>query len=312
MSILFGSAPGDGNSLGQRKAGYSLSRQETITGWLFVLPVLIGFSIFTFWAIIYSFIISLTSWDLLTAPEFVGMRNFIRVFKDPDFWQCMYNTIFFVVTLVPIVLVLSMTVAIAINQKGIRLVNFFKVSFYMPFVTSTIAISMVWLWIFSPDNGLINTTLNALGIMNPPRWLESLTWAKPALVVMRTWQMLGYYMIMFLAGLQTIPDHLYEAAEVDGATKWEKVRYITVPMLSNTTFFVIIMLIIEAFNVFEAIFVMTEGGPGGSTNTMLYYIYTSAFETYKMGYSSALSWVLFIIIFILTLIQFKFKKKADE
>ncbi|MCL6559099.1 MAG: sugar ABC transporter permease [Firmicutes bacterium] len=218
---------------------------------------------------------------------------------------------YFVIGLVPTVLVLSMLMAVVLNHKTNKFTSFFKVSFYMPCITSTIAVGMVWLWIFSPSNGLVNAILNSLGVINAPNWMESLVWAKPALIVMRVWQMCGYYMIMFLAGLQTIPGTLYEAAEVDGVTKWQKLRYITVPMLSNTTFFVTIMLIIEAFNIFEAIFVMTEGGPAGSTNTMLYYIYTSAFKTYKMGYASSLAWVLFAILFILTLIQFRLRTKKE-
>jgi len=298
--------------LSRNKRRYSLEKQEAITGWLFVLPILAGFSIFTFFAILYSFGISLTRWDLLTSPAYIGFRNYFNVFKDPDFWQCMYNTVYFAAALIPLVLVLSLSVAIAINQKGIRFATYFKVSFYMPFVTSTIAIGMVWMWIFNPDTGLLNTILNSIGIDNPPRWFESVVWAKPAIVIMRCWQMTGYYMIMYLAGLQTIPDNLYEAAEIDGASKWQKTRHITIPLLSNTTFFVLIMLIIDAFNVFEAVYIMTQGGPSGSTNTMLYYIYDQAFSLYRMGYSSALSWVLFLIVFILTLIQFKVRKKAAE
>lgn len=294
------------------RRGLSLAKQEAVTGWLFVLPILTGFSIFTFWAIIYSLGISLTRWDLLTSPVYIGFRNFVSIAGDKYFWQCMYNTVYFTAALVPLVLVFSMAVAVAINQKGLKFVNFFKTSFYMPYVTSTIAISMVWLWIFSPDNGILNIALNGLGIQDPPRWLESLTWAKPALIAMRVWQMAGYYMIIFLAGLQTIPEYLYEAADVDGASGWVKLRHITIPMLSNTTFFAVIMLVIESFNIFEAVFVMTQGGPGGSTNTMMYYIYASAFETYKMGYASALSWVLFLILFTLTLVQFRLRKSAEE
>ncbi|HHV83497.1 MAG TPA: sugar ABC transporter permease [Tepidanaerobacter syntrophicus] len=294
------------------KTHIKLNKQEALTGWLFILPTLIGFCIFTFGSIIYSFIISFTNWDLLSPKKFIGLKNYINVFKDNFFWQCMYNTVYFVIALVPTVLVLSMALAIAVDQRTKRLSNYFKVSFFMPSVTSTVAISMVWLWIFNSDNGIANTLLGYLGVANPPRWLESVVWAKPSLVIMRVWQMCGYYMLLFIAGLQTIPDSLYEAAIVDGASKWQRTRHITIPMLSNTTLFVVIMLVIESFNVFEAVYVMTGGGPGGTTNTMLYYIYTSGFKFYKMGYASALAWILFAILFALTFIQFKARQKREN
>lgn len=294
------------------KIHISLKKQETISGWLFILPILIGFLVFVAGSVIYSLVISLTKWDLLTPPVFIGIQNYVKVFKDESFWQCMYNTVYFVIGLVPSVLILSMLTAIAINQNVNKLTSFFKVSFYIPNITSTIAVSMIWLWILNPTNGLINTLLHLIGITNTPMWLQSVVWAKPALIIMRIWQMCGYYMIMFLAGLQTIPETLYEAAKVDGARKWQKFRYITVPMLSNTTFFVTIMLIIEAFNIFEAVFVMTEGRPAGSTNTLLYYIYYNGFQYYRMGYASALAWILFAILFVLTLIQFRLRKKKEQ
>lgn len=303
MSVFGNASSGPSTS-----AKFSLKKQESITAWLFILPTLIGFSIFTFGSIIYSFFISLTDWDLLTPSKYIGFSNYLEIFKDADFWQCMYNTVYFVVALVPSVLVLSMFIAIIINKRAKSLSNFFRVSFFMPSVTSTVAVSMVWLWMFNPDSGIFNNVLHMVGL-NGPRWLEDPNWAKPALIVMRVWQMCGYYMIMFLAGLQTIPENLYEAAEVDGATKWQKTKNITIPMLANTTFVVAIMLVIEAFNIFEAIFVMTDGGPAGSTNTIMYYIYSSGFKLYRMGYASALAWVFFAILFILTLVQFKFKKE---
>ncbi|MEG0754224.1 MAG: sugar ABC transporter permease [Angelakisella sp.] len=291
-----------------RRKGFSLKRQENITGWCFILPTLIGFSVFTFGSIVYSFYISMTKWDLLTPARFIGFKNYIKIFSDPEFYTCLSNTAYFVVTLVPSVLVLSMILAILINKGAKGFSNFYRSAMFIPSITSTVAISMIWLWILNPDVGIINEILRGIGVMDPPRWLQSTLWAKPALVIMRIWQMCGYYMIMFLAGLQTIPESLYEAAEVDGATKLQKTMKITVPMLSNTTFVVAVMLIIESFNIFVSIFVMTECGPNGSTNTLMYYIYNEGFRMYNMGYASALAWILFIMILIITLIQFKFKK----
>ena len=290
----------------------TMAKREAIAGWLFILPILLGFLVFVVFSIIYSMVISLTKWDLLTPPVFIGLENYAEVFRDERFYQVLYNTVYFVIGIVPTVLILSMLIAIGLNNKVNKMANFFKISFFMPNITSSIAVGMIWLWIFNPTDGLINTILFSLGISNVPQWLQSTTWAKPALIIMRVWQMWGYYMLLFLAGLQTIPQTLYEAAEVDGARKWKKFRYITLPMLSNTTFFVTIMLIIGAFNIFEAIFVMTEGRPAGTTNTLLYYIYYNGFQTYRMGYASALAWILFAILFALTLIQFRLRRKSED
>lgn len=294
-----------------KKKRFTLERQEALTGWLFILPELLGFMVFTFFSIGFSLWISLTKWDLLTPPVFIKLQNYIYLSRDPIFWQCLENTVFYAVTMIPLVMILSLALAITLNQKGLKFATYFKVSSYMPFVTSTIAVGMVWLWIYGPDTGLLNTVLRSWGVVNPPRWLESSVWSKPALVAMMTWKNVGYYMIFYLTGLQTIPQNLYEAAEVDGATKWQKTRYITIPLLSNTTFFVIIMLIIASFNIYEAVFIMTQGGPANSTNTILYYIYDKGFTLYKMGYAASLSWVLFAMVFILTLIEFRLNRNKE-
>jgi multiple sugar transport system permease protein len=291
------------------KSRYTLRRREAITGWLFVMPALLGFAVFTFGSILYSFYLSLTKWELLTSPEFIGLRNYVKLFSDPKFFKFTGNTLYFVVWLVPLVLVISMALAILINRKTKLLTNIYRSSLFLPCITSTVAISLVWMWILNPDTGIINNILRVFGVTDPPRWLESTVWAKPALIVMRVWQMSGYYMIMFLAGLQVIPENLYEAAEVDGATRWQKTVKITIPMLTNTTFVVAVMLVIEAFNIFEAIFVMTEGGPIGSTTTLMYYIYDLGFKRYNMGYASAVAWVFFAMILVVTLIQYAMRKE---
>lgn len=289
----------------------NLAAQEASTAWFFILPALIGLSIFVYGALVYSLYISFTRWDLFTPAKWVGVANYARIFRDESFLQCLYNTIYFVIFIVPLGIVLAMAMAIVLNRK-IRGSAFFRAAYYMPSITSTIAIGLVWLWIFNPTQGIFNSILFAIGINDPPCWLESITWAKPALSIMRLWQVTGYYMIMYLAGLQNIPNELYEAAEIDGANPWQKVRHITIPLLSNVTFFVTIMLIIEVFNLFEAIYVMTEGRPGGTTNTLLYYIYTEAFRCYRMGYASSVAWVLFVILFVITLIQFIMRRKKED
>lgn len=283
--------------------------QETLTAWVFLLPNLTGFAVFTVFAVGMSLWLSFQEWDLLTPARFMGLANFKKIFfEDPNFWRSMKNTIYFAVGLVPLTIAASLGLAVALNRQ-IKGIAFYRVAFYMPAVTATVAISVVWVWLFNPEYGLINFALSKLGVANPPQWLYSVTWAKPALIIMRVWQSAGYYMLMFLAGLQTIPDHLYEAADIDGASAWEKFRHITLPLLSPTTFLVTVLLIIDSFNVFESVYVMTKGGPGGSTETILYYIYTNAFQRFRMGYAAALAWVLFVIIFVLTLIQFRTQKR---
>jgi len=263
---------------------------------------------FSFGPILASLILAFTDWNLLQAPKFVGFNNFASMLDDQYFKQCMSNTLYFVVTMVPIILTVSMGLAIILN-KDIKGKAFFRSAFYFPSVISTVAISMVWLWVFSPsNNGLLNTLLGKLGMAGSVDWLGNMGTVKPAMVAMRTWQSAGYYMVIFLAGLQTIPQELYEVADIDGASRWRKLINITVPLLSPVTFFVTIMLMIAAFNIFEAIYIMTEGGPGGATNTIMYYIYHNGFRLYSMGYASALAWVLFLILVVLTAVQFKLRK----
>lgn len=294
----------------EKRKSMRLKTKQALTGWLFVSPALIGFSVFTFGSIIYSFYLSLTEYDLMTEPKFVGFANYIKAFtNDQYFYKYFGNTLYFVVFLVPIVLAISLLLALLINKKAGRMTKAYRVALFLPSITSTIAVSMVWLWIFNPDMGIINNFLATIGFTNPPMWLNSPATSKMALIIMRVWQMSGYYMIMFLAGLQTIPESLYESAEVDGATGIQRFFKITVPMLSNTTFVVIILLVIEAFNMFESIFVMTSGGPLGSTSTIMYYIYEEGFRNYNMGYASAIAWIFFAVIMVITLIQYKFRNE---
>jgi len=267
--------------------------RRELTAWSFVLPSLIGLGIFVYGSLVYSMYISFTGWDLLTPPKWVGLANYARAFRDPNFIQCLGNTVYFVVAIVPLGIILAMAMAIALNKErpGFK---FFRGAFYMPSITSTVAIGMVWLWIFNPDQGVFNTILQFFGVADPPRWLESVKWAKPC-----------FEHHAHMASIRLLHDHVphwpaeysqgtcMRAAEIDGATKWQQIKNITVPLLANTTVFATIMLTIEAFNIFEAVYVMTEGRPGGTTNTILYYIYTQAFERYRMGYASAMAWILF-------------------
>ncbi|OPZ64189.1 MAG: Lactose transport system permease protein LacF [Firmicutes bacterium ADurb.Bin506] len=285
--------------------------RRELTAWSFVVPALVGLIIFVYGPLVYSLFISFTSWDLLTPARWTGLSNYARAFRDDTFIRCMSNTVFFVISIVPSGIVLAMAMAIALNRRG-RGTGFFRAAFYMPSITSTVAVGLVWLWIFNPDKGVINSLLKLVGVRSLPQWLESVIWAKPALSLMRVWQVSGYYMIMYLTGLQNIPKELYEAAEIDGAGAVKKFLHLTLPLLAPTTFFLTITGIISSFKVFGSINVMTKGGPGYATYTILYYIYTQAFERYRMGYASAMAWMLFAILFVITIIQFRARNKREE
>lgn len=290
----------------------TLAQQEAITGWLFLAPVLIGFSIFTFGSMIYSFYISLTKWNLLSSPRFIGFDNYKYIFNsDPFFWEYMWNTVYYVIALVPITLALSLLFAVILNKKGMgRLNPLYKACLFLPCVVSTVAVSLVWKWILNSDVGMLNSILRNIGLAHPPGWLTDKNYTKLALVIMRVWQMNGYYMIMFLAGLQSIPNELYEAAKVDGASKSTQLFRVTIPMLRPTTFAITILLVLEAFNIFEAVLVMTEGRLG--TSSLMYYIYQLGFQAYEMGQASAVAWIMFVIVMGFTILRFKLKKDNTQ
>lgn len=282
-------------------------RKNTIEAWLFLLPNFIGFLVFTVFAIGFSLWISMHRWDLFSSPTFIGLGNFVRLLTDDrDFKRALLNTLYFAVGIVPLGTAASLCLALLVN-RGLKGMTFFRTVMYLPSVSSTIAVGIVWIWLLDPQFGVVNYALRSIGLASPPNWLGSVLWAKPALILMHIWQYAGYYMIIFLAGLQGVPEQLYEAAVLDGASSWQKFWRITLPLLSPTTFFVIVMKMIGVFNIFEQPFIMTGGGPSGSTETIVYYIYSNAFEWFNMGYASAVAWVLFILVFGVTLIQFKYQ-----
>ncbi|MEG2605275.1 MAG: sugar ABC transporter permease [Clostridia bacterium] len=285
----------------------TLSRKEAMTGWLFVTPAMVGFLVFTAFSMIYSLYISMTDWNILSDPKIVGFQNYINLFtRDIFFGEYLYNTFYYVVFLVPVVLAVSLFFALLLNKHVRGLTPFYRAALFLPCVVSTVAVALVWKWLLNSQSGTINGILTMLGVADPPQWLLDTKYAKGAIILMRIWQMSGYYMVMFLAGLQTIPQSLYEAARVDGASKWKQLWYITVPMLSPTTFAIVILLVLEAFNIFEAVMIMTQGSLG--TSSLMYYVYTLAFENYRMGYASALAWVLFLMILVFTILRFVLKK----
>lgn len=281
--------------------GYA--RKDEMTAWLFLLPSLILFLTFTGIPVIAAFGISFTQWDLFNPARFVGLGNYTRLFGDPIFAKVMGNTAYFVLLSVPVQMLIGLGCALALN-RGIRGQTFFRVAYFLPVVTSTIAAALVWAWLFNSNFGLVNALLSLLGVSNPPRWLASSQWAMPAVIIVSIWQNVGYAMVLFLAGLQNIRADLYDAAAMDGAKGVRRFWFITLPLLSPTTFFVMIISIIGSFQIFELVFVMTNAGPANATNTLVFYIYQNGFQFYQMGYASAAAMVLFVIVLIMTLVQY--------
>ena len=276
-------------------------------GWLFVAPAVTGFAVFTAFSMCYSLYISFTDWNILSDPKFVGWQNYINLFtRDIFFGEYLWNTIYYVLFLVPSVLVISLLFAILLNKTFKGFTPFYRASLFLPSIISTVAIALVWKWLLNSQSGTINGILRWIGISQPPQWLLDAKWAKLSIIIMRIWQMSGYYMVMYLTGLQTIPSTLYEAARVDGANKAQQLFFITIPMLSPTTFAIIILLVLEAFNIFEAVMIMTEGSLG--TSSLMFYVYRLAFASYRMGYASALAWILFLMILVFTILRFVLKK----
>jgi len=274
---------------------------------LFLLPSLFGLNFFSLTPMVSSFFISLTDWDVISgSPKILGFSNYLNILQGEEFWRTLKNTLYFILLYIPLMLLTSLFVANLLNSKykGITL---FRAFYYIPVITSWVAGALIWKWVLSPQYGVINTILGYIGIVGPG-WLYDEIWAMPGIVLASIWKDVGFFGLILLAGLQGINPTYYEAAEIDGANWWQKFRKITLPLLSPTIFFVIIISIINSFQLFPQVMIMTEGGPHGATQVMVERIYKYAFEYYKMGYASAFSWLLFIIIFIATLVQLKLQK----
>jgi multiple sugar transport system permease protein len=296
----------------------SKKTRTAIAGYLFLLPNFIGFLVFTSIPVVASLALSFCKWDLFTPPKFVGVHNFTLLFHDADFWRYGFNTLFLMLA-IPVNMIGSLFLAIVMNQK-LRGIVLFRTIYFLPSIVAGVGTYLLWKWMFNPDYGLINTMIAhwSPGWLNaamrqlcgewPPRWLQSIGWAKPALMLMGFWATVGgYNMILYLAAMQGVPLDLYEAAEIDGANKWQKFWRITWPMVSPTTFFIFTMSLIGGFQGgFEQAMVMTGGGPAGATTTISYYIYNHAFQWNHMGYAAAIAWVLFAAVFVATLLNWRF------
>ncbi|MDQ0338651.1 ABC-type sugar transport system permease subunit [Caldalkalibacillus uzonensis] len=265
-----------------------------IAPYLFISPNLILFFTFMIFPIIFTFYISFHNWAIIGDITFVGLENYVNVFKDVVFWTALGNTFYYTAGSVPISMILGLTGAVLLNRK-IPLRSFFRGVFFAPVVVSLVATGLIWSWMFNPNYGLINYGLNAIGLTGL-NWLSSTTWAMPAIIMTTIWVKTGYCLVIYLAGLQSIPDSIYEAAEIDGANSWKQFLYITLPLLKNTTVFVLVISVINGFMVFDLIYTMTNGGPGYSTTVLVQYIYQKAFVEGQMGYGSTVGTILFFII----------------
>lgn len=294
----------------RRRPGAKLKRHNTAIAWTFILPNFLGFALLTLVPVLALFYIAFTSWDVFGAAQWTGLANFERLLGDASFRKSVWNTVYFSAVHIPLTLVVSLALALLLNRR-LRGVAFFRTAAFFPYITSIVAIAVVWNMLFSPDYGPVNQILRWVGIDNPPGWTTSATWAMPAIIVVQTWRYMGYYMILFLAGLQTVPRELYEAARVDGANAWQRFRNVTMPCLRPTTFFVTVMLTIGAFKVFDVILLMTEGGPGQATLVLSQFIYQKGFVEYQFGYASAASIALFLLCIVVTVVQFAANKRRD-
>ncbi|QIZ06172.1 sugar ABC transporter permease [Priestia megaterium] len=282
------------------------NRQRTLAGYLFIIPQLIGLIVFSLFPVVYALVLSFTKWDGFGAKTFVGFSNYLKQFENPDFWMAMKNTVYYMVLVIPASIVLALLLAVALNKvKGKEI---YRIFYFMPVVTSSVSIGVIWMWILNGDFGILNVLLSHIGIEGP-KWLTDTHWVIPAIAILSIWWGLGNNMVIFLAGLQGISRSYYEAAEIDGASRFRKFWHITLPLLSPTTFFIAIMSIIGSFQVFDQAFVMTNGGPAKSSYTLVYHIYQQGFIDFKMGESAASAMILFVIILLFTLIQFKMSKR---
>lgn len=285
-----------------------MHRREWIAGYLFLLPNFIGFLIFTGIPIVMGFIISLTDYTGFGKANFVGFSNYIKMFSDSDFLMALQNNVIYALTSVPLTVCFALILALMLNRK-LYGGHFFQTVFFFPNLTSMVAVGCVWVQIFKAKDGPVNQFLMSIGVDNPPKWFWGTATALITVVIVVVWKQAGYYMIMFMGGLKNIPTQLYEAAKVDGAGPWQTFLHITWPMLSPTTFMVTILTFIASFQVFDIINVTTEGGPGRSTTVLVMRIYQEAFRYGRMGYGSAIGYVLFAIIFVITIIQWNYQNK---
>ncbi|HOD37214.1 MAG: sugar ABC transporter permease [Candidatus Marinimicrobia bacterium] len=280
-------------------------KKNILTALGFLSPTLVIFCAFVLFPVFFSFYLSFHKWNMFSSGrEFLGLENYRRLFSDPEFWMVLKNTFIYTLGTVPLNMVIALLTAIILNRR-IAGKRFLRTAIFTPVVISPVAAALIWRWIYDPNFGLLNYLMDLVGLPSV-NWLNEPKAAMVALIIMGVWKTFGTNMVLFSAGLQGIPDHYYEAAEIDGAGWWSKFWNITMPMLSPTTFFIMIMSMISSFQVFDIVYVLTSGGPLGATKVMVFYIYENAFKFFEMGYASAAAYVFFAILAVLTVLQVKF------
>ena len=287
-----------------------MQRKEWLYAAIFLAPNLIGIGLFVVIPVIAGLVISFTNWDLLGSASWVGFDNYVDLWNDPLFWVSLRNTAIYTAIVIPGGLTLSLLLALALKGK-MRGTRFYQAVFFLPYVSSTVAIALVWKWIFNPDFGILNIGLRTIGLPTP-NWLGDPNMALISLAIVSIWQTAGYNMVLFVAGLRAIPAHYYEAARIDGASPLRIFFRITLPLLMPTVFFVTATSMIISIQVFNLVFVMTKGGPGNATLAYVYYLWQNGFAFFKMGYASAMAYVLFLILFAITILQVRLMGRQHQ
>ncbi|WP_046766762.1 carbohydrate ABC transporter permease [Jiangella alkaliphila] len=274
---------------------------------LFLAPSLVPLTLFTLVPMVSSLWVALHDWNLITPMEFVGLANFRELLSDGDTWAAFGHTLGYIAGYLPLVYLLGLGAALALNT-ALRGRNVFRAAYFLPVVTSWVVVALLWRWLLSPSNGLVNHLLGLVGIDGPGWWTDP-AWAMPSVILASAWKDLGFVMIILLAGLQAVPGELYDAARVDGASAWQRFRYVTLPLLSPPTFFVVVISLINGFQVFDQVYVMTGGGPAGSTEVVVQQIYDLTFRYGRAGDASALSWLLFVVVLLVTIVQVRGQRR---
>ena len=289
--------------------------KKTFIPYFFLAPALGTLLIFFFLPVAAAFLMSFTDFDIyslgnLQRARFILFGNYSQLLSDPLFWKALGNTFYFVIVGGPLTIIVALLAAIGLNSRLLYFRNWFRLAFFMPVVTTLVAVAVVWRYLYHPRFGIINYLLSQIGIQGVD-WLGDPHWAMPALILLAIWKNFGYQMMIFLAGLQAIPDYLYEAARIDGAGWWRQFRHVTLPQLAPTTFFVTIMTIIGYFQFFAEPYVMTQGGPLNATLSIVLYLYQQGFRWWRMGYASAIAFILFVIVFLFAIIQLSLRKRGE-
>ena len=308
MSLMNRFFPGSNRKADEGRPRGNLFNYQQVMAYLFLAPTLLIFFLFTVLPCVIAFFLSFTSYDVLTPVRWIGLKNYVHLFSDQVFFISLRNMLLYVVMFVPAMVILSLLIAVALNRP-VPGMKFFRTLFYLPMITSSVAAATVWVWLLQRNYGLVNQILELFGITGPA-WLADSNTALFAIVIVTLWQGLGGNIILNLAGLQGIPRMYYEAAVLDGANPWQCFRYITWPSLRNTTFFITTTTLINSFQLFDQAYIMTQGGPAQATLTSVYYIYQTGFQQLRMGYASAMAFVLFLIILVFSILNMRANREV--